>query len=360
MSLAYVFSFFKGKENVQESVKSNEKPPVVSSSETKRVNKHYEFNFAEYGKYNHEVHDGPGCYTYECDGWNDSDIFRGIRRFIKASKTNITHYGYVATHIYEDVKTGEQFMFKQENVNNHPTDDSKVRVSLLSNESYTRDFYPKGLAETPMFHWQLKNNNYIYLSQKDVDCLTHKEKIYLKLIAPVVQPPKPVVQQLPVGLVPDAEPLKSGACKRLQPKEQDKQAEALLELFRPTSNPYQIVFKQDGIIGIVAPVHAFVAVGDDSPYYGKDDDEINGMDFPQIHSPVTWSKSYEDTLKVIPIDFPELNTNHWLIGWDYLHYGNTASMIRGLQSGEGSFEIRRSDCIKMCNQLIYQQNNPDE
>jgi hypothetical protein len=347
MSLAYVFSFFKGKENVQELVKSNEKPPVVSSSETKPVIKFYEINFAEYGKYNQDVRDGPGCYTYECDGWNNSDIYRGIMRYVKASKTKITNYGYVATHIYEDVETGEQFMFKEENVNVHPTDDSKVRVSLLSNESYTRDFYPKGLAETPMFHWQLKNNNYIYLSQKDVDGLTHKEKIALKLIEPVVQPPKPVVK-LPKPVVQLPKPV-------VQPK-----AEVLLELFRPTSNPYQIVFKQDGIIGIVAPVHAFVAVGNDSPYHGKDDDEINCMDFPQIHSPVTWSKSYEDTLKVIPIDFPELNTNHWLIGWDYLHYGNTASMIRGLQSGEGSFEIRRSDCIEMCNQLIYQQNNPDE
>jgi len=345
MSLAYFFSFFKGKENVQESVKSNEKPPVVSSSETKPVIKFYEINFAEYGKYNHVVHDGPGCYTYECDGWNDSDIYRGMMRYAKARNTKLAYFGNLATHIFKDVETGDEYMFKQENVNKHPTDDSLVRVSLLSNERYTRDFIPMGLAETPMFHWQLKNNSFIYLSQKDVDGLTHKEKIALKLITPVVQPPKLVVQP-PKPVV--------------QPKEQDKQAEALLELFRPTSNPYQIVFEQDGIIGIVAPVHTFVAVGNDSPYHGKDDDEINSMDFPQIHSPVTWSKSYEDTLKVIPIDFPELNADHWLIGWDYLHYGNTASMIRGLQSGEGSFEIRCSDCIKMCNELIYQQNNPDE
>jgi hypothetical protein len=191
------FSLCTSKQEVQKSVASkmhcclHNAGQVVSSSENtassqvvqnsgRKPIKFYNTNYREYGALKINVQDGHRSNSYEVFCLSASNAFRGIKKHLKSNKTELAYFGGHATHICKDPENGDEYMFREDNIEKHPTDDSLVTVSSLDNRC-CRDFILIGLAETPMIHLQLKNYAYIYLSQDDIDDLTPEEKHILGL-----------------------------------------------------------------------------------------------------------------------------------------------------------------------------------
>ena len=120
----------------------------------------------------------------------------------------------------------------------------------------------------------------------------------------------------------------------------------------PSNESHRVVYNSNNIVGYIIRRQCYIAVNPDNIFHGKNDDDINSMDFPNVHGNVTWANSYEDTMKQHRINCPELNSNHWIIGWDYNHFGNMEQMMSGLSYGvKPTIELLTKECISVCNDL---------
>ena len=120
----------------------------------------------------------------------------------------------------------------------------------------------------------------------------------------------------------------------------------------PSGETHRVVYNSKNIVGYIIRRQCYVSVPPGNIYYGKDDDDINNMDFPTVHGGVTWASSFENTMRVHRINCPELNSNHWIIGWDYNHFGNMEQMMTGLSYGvKTTLELLKNECISVCNDL---------
>jgi hypothetical protein len=121
----------------------------------------------------------------------------------------------------------------------------------------------------------------------------------------------------------------------------------------PSGEYHRVVYNSNNIVGYIIRRQCYIAVPPSNVFYRKNDDDINSMDFPPVHGGVTWTSSYEDIMKQHKImNFPELKSDHWIIGWDYNHFGNMEQMMTGLSYGvEPTLELLTKECISVCNKL---------
>ena len=121
----------------------------------------------------------------------------------------------------------------------------------------------------------------------------------------------------------------------------------------PNGETHRVVYNSNNIVGYIIYRQCYVAVPSSNIFHGKNDDDINDMDFPSVHGDVTWTSSYEDTIKKLGnISFPELNSDHWIIGWDYNHFANMNDMMTGLSYGvKPTLDLLKNECISVCNEI---------
>ena len=127
----------------------------------------------------------------------------------------------------------------------------------------------------------------------------------------------------------------------------------------PQSETHRIVYNNNNIIGYIVRRQCYVAVPSSNIFHGKSDDDINNMDFPNVHGNVTWASSYEDTMKQYRINCLELNSDHWIIGWDYNHFANMEEMMAGISYGvKPTLDLLKNECISVCNDLARNRDIP--
>jgi hypothetical protein len=123
---------------------------------------------------------------------------------------------------------------------------------------------------------------------------------------------------------------------------------------------HRVVFNRDNILGYIINRQVYVAVPPGNMYYGKSDDEINSMDFPEVHGSVIWSGNVEKSLRLGGKTFPELiqKSNHWIIVWAYNHFTSMIQMMSGKSYGvTPTLVMLTNECIRTCEEIIAQSRS---